>query len=62
MVFFIQAIQGWEILDDFIAIPILGARIVGNWSNPKPPRILLERIDWLIKSPKKNWIILKIGT
>ena len=54
--------QGWAILEDFIAIPILGVRIVGNWINPKHPRIVSERIDWIIKSSKKNWLILKIGS
>ena len=48
-------LQGWAILEDFIAIPILGVRLVGNWSNPKPRRILWERIDWIIKSSKNNW-------
>jgi hypothetical protein len=34
--------QGWEILNDSIAIPILQLY-------HKPPRIVLEIIDWLIK-------------
>ena len=40
----VKLCQGWAILEDFIAIPILGVRIVGNWSTPKRPRIVLARI------------------
>ena len=41
----VRWMSGWAILEDFIAIPILGGQIGGNLSNPKPLRIVLERID-----------------
>ncbi len=64
--------QGWAILDDFIAIPILGGQncmelfkskapenfIGKNWSNIEKPKKELANIDKMAKAIKEQFFLV----